>query len=117
MCRAGAILKARLKLRVLTFFWRSASFRVELKAAHSFLAKVGTLSVRSQPVGGVDLQKKKVTTIFLSVRSAGFAANDKKKVVTFSFPFLEIHSTVRARSKAERPNFGQKAVLGNKPNK
>ena len=91
-------------------------FRVELKAAHSFLAKVGTLSVRSRPVGGVDLQKKKITTIFLSL-SAGFAANDKKKVVTFSFLSLEIHSTVRARSKAERPDFGQKAVLGNKPNK
>ena len=29
-------------------------------------------------------KKKKVTTIFLSL-SAGFAANDKKKVVTFSF--------------------------------
>ena len=84
---------------------------------HSFLAKVGTLSVRSRPVGGVDLQKKKkVTTIFLSL-SAAFAANDKKKVVTFSFLFLEIHSTVRARSIAERPDFGQKAVLGNKPNK
>ena len=89
--------------------------RVELKAAHSFLAKVGTLSVRSRPAGGVDLQKKKVTTIFLSLL-AGFAANDKKKVVTFSFVFFEIHSTVKARSKAERPDFGQKAVLGNKPN-
>ena len=113
MSWARAILKARLKLHVLTFFWRSASFRVELKAAHSFLAKVGTLSVRSHPVGGVDLQKKKkVTTIFLS---AGFAANDKKIVVTFFF--LEIHSTVRVQSKSEHPNFGQKAVLGNKPNK
>ena len=73
MSQAGAILKARLKLCVWTFFLRSASFQVELKAAHSFLAKVGTLSVRSRPVGGVDLQKKKnVTTIFLSL-STGFA--------------------------------------------
>ena len=60
--------------------------------------------------------KKKVTTIFLSL-SAGFAANDKKNVVSFSFLFLEIHSTVRARSKPERPDFGQKTVLGNKSNK
>ena len=72
---------------------------------------------RAPSVGWIS-KKKKVTTIFLSL-SAGSAANDKKKVVTltFSFLFLEIHSTVKARSKAERPDFGQKAVLGNKPNK
>ena len=72
---------------------------------------------RALSVGWISKKKKKkVTIIFLSL-SAGFAANDKKKVVTFSFLFLEIHSTVRARSNTERPDFGQKAVLGNEPNK
>ena len=72
---------------------------------------------RALSVGWISKKiKKKVATIFLSL-SAGLAANDKKKVVTFFFYFLEIHSTVRARSKAECPDFGQKAVLGNKPHK
>ena len=61
-------------------------------------------------------QKEKVTKIFLS-SSAGLAAYDKKNAATFSFLFLGIHSTVRVRSKAKRPDFGQNAALGNKPNK
>ena len=81
MSRAGAILKARLKLRVLTFFWESASFWVELNAAHSFLAKVGTRSVRLRRVDGVDLKRKKGHHDFLN----GFTANEKNKAVTFSF--------------------------------
>ena len=68
------------------------------------------MSDRALSVGWIS-KNKKVTTIFLWL-SAGFIANDENKVVTFSFLFLEIHSIVRARSKPERPDFGQKAVLG-----
>ena len=96
-------------------FWRSASFLVELRPCTAFWPKSGrSVLDRALSVGWVS-KKKKVTTTFLSL-SAGLDANDKKKVVTFS-SFFGIHSTIRARSKAKRPDFGQKAVLGNKPNK